>query len=344
MKPARSIPGPMRTLPLVLMAAALLLVPLASAKVERPTPTIGDHWETVSTVPGPDGGEQEAVARDTVTAFESVTIEGQAYDAVRTEMFTNSTTGSGEFSMTMSSHITSWTRRSDGAALRTVSRMTYGGFAGIPASEMTSETTYLEPCLHMQFPMDVGDSWEVDCQTRTTTSSSFPGQPATDTTVNETYRVRVLRAERVTVDAGTFDTLVTEWNSTSEGGSTTYYQWYAPAACSNVRTAFDEEGLNMSTELRAFRCASPGSFSAGGSTSATPSGTPAGGTTPTATGTPPAGGATPTSGAGASPTTGASPAPTGNTTGRSTDTPGLPGVALLGAMAVGALAMRRKVR
>lgn len=315
------------------LAATILAAPHAAAKVAQPTPTVGDFWETRSAFGrGDEGAAQNATTQNTITAFETIVVEGETYDAVRYESFSNTSSTVTGFEMTTTSHITSWTRRSDGAALRTVSVISFGGLPGLGGGgETRAETTYETPCRHLTFPFDVGQSWNVTCTSRTTTASSFPGQPATNTTSNESYEVRALRSETVRVPAGAFDTVVLAWNATSDEGSSTYYQWYAAEACGVVRSASDPEGANLTSELTRFACASPGGEGGDEPSVTTPGGAGSRPTPPGSTPTFPA-----TTPATASPTI-TSPFPG--------EEPGLPGpgvFAVLAALGAAALVARRR--
>lgn len=261
--------------PLVLLA---FLAPAADAKAELGTPTVGDHWEVRSTAAG-----QQVTARSNLTALEPITIDGTTHQAARLESHSERSFAVAGFTTTTVTDTTTWVRVSDGASLRTTVRTTSPPpFPGAPSTGSTSETTYSPPCIYDEFPLFVGKTWSSSCHSTTTTTYDSGG-PANSQSFNASTAFRVVREESVTVPAGTFQTLVVESNSTSNGTSFVSYHWYAPRACNSVRSASDIDGMSISSELVSFRCASTGAYTPGEgnvatSTPATPSESPAAGT------------------------------------------------------------------
>lgn len=116
-------------------------------------------------------------------------------------------------------NILSW--RADGAYL------TYYGMAvTCMGMRETSEDNYSPPQMWYRFPLKVGDTWEVDSSTENRT---------------EHMVVSVKSAQKVTVPAGEFDTLLIERKVTISGGQSGTYQithWFAPSLRVSVKEIF----------------------------------------------------------------------------------------------------------
>ena len=306
------------------LLAILLLAPAALAQAATsmplPAPTAEARWSYDTVLHADQTVTANATTR--MARVEPVDVGGQTHQAYRVETI-HGGQREGETVVT-------WLRVSDMAKLR-VAFLRPGG-----------ETVFAldQPCAEWRFPMRVGDSWTTSC------TFAQGGQPPFTIASNWS----VVRAESVTVPAGTFDALVLE----QRGDTFVERWWFAPAACWWVRhESQDLDGTPRAREdlTRVEGCspaASTPAPTAGTPAGATPTGATPAGTAPT--GTTPAG-ATPT-GAAPTPTTGAptatTPAPTRAVNGatppgagdQDTPAPGL--VALVAAAAVALALLRRR--
>jgi hypothetical protein len=288
---------------LVPLLLLLALTPVADAKgMALPSPTAGDFFDMTTTIAVPGMGAQSAVIHSTIDGRESITSNGTSYDSWRSTTTYDSNISAGGMSIRTNTNAKSWIRASDGAIITSASTtQSTSDSPYFPGSTSHANTTYAPPCAQMQWPLEVGKAWTSTCTSTTTSSTSGTGASGPHTTTQTTVsNYTILRAESVTVAAGTFDAFVLK---TVTNGTATY-QWWSPKACTAVKTSFDESGGNYTAELKAYRCANSGSsVDTGGSTGAT-----TGGSTTT---TPPADGST-TSTTATSPTptpTKASPSP-----------------------------------
>lgn len=302
----------MRFLALAAAAAALLtILPVpgaqAASSMAKPDRSVGDFWELTGA--NPDGST--GYIRIEVTGLETITVGGVAYDAVKTHTVMG-TRAVGQPD-NVSSASDEWERASDGASLR-YAYDSAGSGGGTGSGE------YAQPCAFVQWPLEVGKTWRVDCDV--SSQDSVGGAQAYAMHGNAT----VLREESVTTPAGSFDAFVVE----TVYGSDHETAWYAPAACHHVKT--EGNGGGDARLLAAFHCAKAASAASPTPVSSTPAAsTPA--STTVASSTPPA-----SSGEAPSPTPTTDQAPASP----SKDTPG-PGAALVAVgVALGALAMRRR--
>lgn len=266
----------------ILVLLTVHALPTASA-VGAPVLSVGDFWEVDSTYDVPQAGPQSITVTTTVEARESVTVEGATYDTWRTGTHSEMEFGGEGYSTMTKMDTKSWSRASDGASVKaTTHTETTSNIPGFPGSTSDSQTVYTPPCVNYQFPIVVGSEWTATCTTKTTTSSSAsPNQETTNTT---TTHYKVIRAESVTVPAGTFDALVLETTT----DSTKVYSWYAAAACAPVKTSISIDGSDYSSQLKSYKCAKSGETQTGGTTTTTttPTGTTTTSTTTTTTTTP----------------------------------------------------------
>jgi hypothetical protein len=133
-------------------------------------------------------------------------------------------------------------RASDGALA--------GAFTDMSTMGMTLKMTMISKPITSQynFPLTVGKTWRVKFVQQTTTEMSFMGYN-TKTTDNSTYdwNFTVVAEEKVTVTAGTFDTLKI---TSSTGQEEASIAWYAPKAGNMVKSQ-DSNGGNA-TELKSY--------------------------------------------------------------------------------------------
>lgn len=299
----------MRLRPLLLLFLLFaLLAPPASAKdVPLPAPQAGDFWAYDV------GGAQTGNLTVRYHGEESVMVGATDTPAFRFDWTNGGGIPGGQ---------TNWYRKTDFAKLRVDQRDSLG---------LTTSYTLDEPCAEWQFPLTVGKSWNTTC--------TFHALGQQDLVIPSTWQV--LRAETVTVPAGTFDAVVLEQNDTSAGYRSQW--WFAASACLYVKEQdLDPAGAVTHTEtLTSYHCgaATPTpSPTPTPSASATPTATPTASATPVATATLTLT-ATPTSSATASPSASASP----STTPPITRAPG-PGLVLVGAgLAGGALLARKRI-
>ncbi|HET6404962.1 MAG TPA: hypothetical protein VFH78_09970 [Candidatus Thermoplasmatota archaeon] len=282
----------MRRAPLVLLALVLLL-PLAQATtVSLPRWQVGDSW--TYEVVGVEGDRVFATAERhvRVVAREPFTYQGASYDGVTIATWQNASDGTGF-------HYEDVRDAESGALLATRS----DGQTLMP----------VEPCVELVYPIEVGGRWSGVCD-------MGAGEQET------TYMVA--GGERLTVPAGSFDTLAVDVL-----GSHSARIWLSDAACGKVAEFSQVNEARTYVNLTSFTCASASSPAAtptagssvtpggGGPTAGTP--TPSPGQLPATTLTP----------AGATPTPSATPSP---------EVPFAGAGALVAALAAAALVLRRK--
>jgi hypothetical protein len=195
-----------KTLLLGALAALASLPSAAAAATTMPMPawSVGDFWLSDVTTPGVSGG----LTNESIAGTETVTVAGTAHEAwnVTTER---------ESSTQPPQRDASDYDKATLLKLRVVS-----------AWDSPSPTTFTldAPCPEPRLPFSVGDTWQTSCRF----TPSDPSQPPF--TVNSTWKA--LRAESVTVPAGTFDAVVLTQDDGSGYVST---WWWAPAAGNAVK-------------------------------------------------------------------------------------------------------------
>lgn len=227
------------------------LVPTGTAQSDPWTLAPGDTWtyRGVWTY-----GETSMAAEETreVEAHETIDVGGEPMAALRV----GSTFFMGDETGGTRTEDQTWVDPTNLALLRSWNRArpTVGGEEQ-PASETL--TTYDEPCEQYVWPLVVGERW-----TRTCTKHHSDPQRAGggESTVAETTVAEVVGSERVTVPAGTFETVVVR-RTTDEG---TLREWLSAEACGVVRATMDfGHGSELTMALERFACASAAAIGSG---------------------------------------------------------------------------------
>lgn len=234
-------------LALVGLLVGLLTAPVAVAKggSTAPLPDLqpGDRWE-YRKVSGPGSG---GIVRDVLRSegellVESIVIEEEADHPThgrvtsRTEQVVHRQRADHAL-VTLGSHATA----------------TLAG-ENETVAEHSMRVRYEPPLRQFRHPFRAGDEWTV----RSTEHSEREGEAKT---VRElTYRVEVVREERVQTVAGFFDALVVEARDESEGSAEGSMErfWWAPQACGYARREVERSGELVAVhELVEAQCKDP---------------------------------------------------------------------------------------
>jgi hypothetical protein len=184
---------------------------ISPAKVDYSSFHIGDFFEYEMSM-NPDLDEmlaEESVSgtmRLTIADSETVLIKGKSFEAFEIDMYSEQKYGDGMFSFTMTSEGTMWVQRSNLAIIKQESKYEMPAIFGEEAETEVEVSIYDPPADEYDFPIIVGERWEVESTVTSTTTYTSDGDSDTDTdTYDELARYECLRTEEVTVPAGTFD-------------------------------------------------------------------------------------------------------------------------------------------
>ena len=240
--------------PALVLVGLVSFAPLAAAlSIPMPLHAVGDHWTYAITVTDAGAVVEEGERHVAVVARRVVAYHGQPRETFLVGAWENVTAG-GETSRSQST--TAYDART-GAFLFTTT-------AG-------HDTVSAQPCEQMRYPVEDGKSWTTTCQVEDATS--------------ETLYV-VAGGERVTVPAGTYDTLAVDLI-----GDLTARYWLAVESCGRAVAEFQQVNDRASyANLTKVSCTRAGAATPPGG-GATPGGGPGAGTTTTTTTTPPTTGA-----------------------------------------------------
>jgi len=209
----------------LLIACCILAAPAqATIVATKPVYVATDHWTY-----GDVGVTTEDVTMSITTT--SATKNSIACYEVSIAIKTNGTT----------QNVKSWYRATDFAMVASETSISSGGVT------MSVTTVFDPPASAYKYPMKVGDTWTVKQTIRTTTDMPYFGKITTNTTQNITYTITA--EEKVTVVAGTFDTLkiVTDY-----GHGETDVFWYAPKVGSYAKTQSTDSHGTSTTELKEY--------------------------------------------------------------------------------------------
>ena len=233
-----------RGAPLVLLA--VLVIASSVAAVGKPTLAVGDAW--VFTGPAPADGTREIKAAVTSTDGGNVVVTRNDWTnttGVPAPPPLPSTGGSSLLVRT----VTTYDANMAVVSVETSTSQSSGGSSLDPGLSRTTRT-YDPPCPVLRFPLTVGANWTADCKGTTTGAGQVQG--GTPFTWKANFEVTAHENVTLTNTTTTFGAYKIV-NMT--GGKANDVQWYAPAACTVVKTA-DATG-KTTTELVSFECASP---------------------------------------------------------------------------------------
>jgi hypothetical protein len=225
--------------------------PAGTPVASLPQYTVGDQWILTTTIRSDAGGlTYTSTSSRHVAALEPHTIPSGTYDAVRLE----ETVAFENAPRTPTTNTTSWFAVSDGSLLDSIMDRTQPNPLG-GSTHTRIETRMDSPCLQYKWPLTLGATWDSHC-TGTQRDLRDDGTASSESpyTLNQTRTVQ--GQERVTVPAGTFDTVqVLVTSSTNGGAPTSYTDWYAAAACTQAKASAHASGTTVDVVLDSDQCA-----------------------------------------------------------------------------------------
>jgi len=196
----------------VICTSILIFSGFAEAALEKPTMHEGDYGNYNMTG-GQGTGSYQRTMHSEIVGETTIMIEGASYDVWESEMRMEYT---GE-NFTTIYEGTWYMRESDLATVKSIEYTNSTSLGGTSSS--FSETIYQPIQPDTEYPLDVGDTWEIH---RTNTVTDTTG---THTVPDDAY-YECTGKEDVTTDAGTFSCYVVKrWGNISDTGNYTisYY-------------------------------------------------------------------------------------------------------------------------
>ncbi len=209
--------------------------PLAHSDAVNPLLEVGDHWKynIQSSFPS-QGFTLQGTMTMTISSEENVTLQSGTYESFKMQV-SQSGTVSGVVSGTWTSSGTVYARKSDLAGLKASLYQVIT--IGITITQYI-DTSLDSPDRTYDFPLSVGKTW-----TETTTSRvnftqvlSTGGRNSRLTTNTTTTTYSVLRAETLTLTAGTFETLVIHHSDNLGSFGDEYYSTQAGNSVKTTRS------------------------------------------------------------------------------------------------------------
>lgn len=230
-------------------------VPPARADTGLPVWVKGDYWQYAFTGGSGTGFTGSGTLWYGVVGTESVTSGGTPYNAYKTKMWTNVSSGG----FTVNAPGAAWFRTSDLAPVKMNFTITIS-FLG---QTVTSDTTiWYAPPPQINFPLTANATWTATSQI--TTESVVTGQTPSWTNTSQTVTFLVEGTASKTVQAGTFSTSSVKVTDSTGAYARSFWSWDA----GNIveQDSYSSSGSNTGSQTLQSYKYTPASSTTGGET------------------------------------------------------------------------------